>query len=129
MKKIILGAFAVATLSSVNVSADQVDDIMQSKSSQQSTEQSHATTRNSGSNRRSAAEQQQIMIEKFASANSDQLAKEIAIGHGEIIDTLATLLKVEDKALFTAKLQANYGSIYTSKDIETAEVLNNISKI
>jgi len=129
MKRIILSAFAIASLSVVSVSANQVDDIMQSKSSQQSTEQSRVTTRGSGSIKKHAAEADRIKLEQFASSNSDQLAKEIAAGNGEMLNTLATLMKVEDKAIFSAKLQTNYNNIYTSKDVTSQEVLNNISQI
>jgi len=64
---------------------------------------------------------------EFVASNMDQLAKEISMGHGESIDTLAELLNVEDKATFSASLQANYNSIYTSKDVKMADVLDNIS--
>ena len=65
--------------------------------------------------------------EEFVASNMDILAKEISIGHGESIDTLAELLNVEDKASFCASLQANYNSIYTSGKVEMNEVLDNIS--
>lgn len=65
--------------------------------------------------------------EEFVASNMDILAKEIAVGHGESIDTLAELLNVEDTATFSASLQANYNSIYTSKSVEMADVLDNIS--
>jgi len=67
------------------------------------------------------------MAEEFVASNMDILAKEISIGHGESIDTLAELLNVEDKASFSASLQANYNSIYTSQKVEMNEVLDNIS--
>jgi len=65
--------------------------------------------------------------EEFVASNMDQLAKEIAQGHGESVDTLAELLEVSDKASFSASLQANYNSIYTSKNAKMADVLDNIS--
>lgn len=65
--------------------------------------------------------------QEFVASNMDILAKEIAVGHGESLDTLAELLKVEDKATFSAALQANYNSIYTSKKVQMADVLDNIS--
>ncbi len=65
--------------------------------------------------------------EEFVASNMDQLAKEIAVGHGESVDTLAELLAVEDKEVFASALQANYNSIYTSKNVEIADVLDNIS--
>jgi len=65
--------------------------------------------------------------QEFVASNMDQLAKEIAIGHGESVDTLAELLKVSDKATFSASLQQNYNSIYTSQNATMADVLDNIS--
>jgi Protein of unknown function (DUF3015) len=65
--------------------------------------------------------------EEFVASNMDQLAKEIAVGQGESIDTLAELLSVEDKEEFASALQSNYNSIYTSQNVEMADVLDNIS--
>lgn len=65
--------------------------------------------------------------EEFVASNMDILAKEIARGHGESLDTLAELLVVEDKAEFSAALQSNYNSIYTSQKVEMSDVLDNIS--
>src|SRR3990167_2101234 len=65
--------------------------------------------------------------QEFLASNMDQLAKEIAIGHGESVDTLAELLKISDKATFSASLQENYNSIYTSQNATMADVLDNIS--
>jgi len=67
--------------------------------------------------------------EEFVASNMDQLAKEIAMGHGESVDTLAELLAVEDKEAFASALQSNYNSIYTSQNVEMADVLDNIATI
>jgi len=67
--------------------------------------------------------------EEFVASNMDILAKEIALGHGESLDTLAELLNVEDTATFSAALQSNYNSIYTSQKVEMSEVLDNIATI
>ena len=64
---------------------------------------------------------------EFVASNMDILAKEISVGHGESLDTLAELLKVEDKATFSASLQANYNKIYSSQSVEMSDVLDNIS--
>ncbi|MDD5157628.1 DUF3015 family protein [Sulfurimonas sp.] len=66
-------------------------------------------------------------VQEFVASNMDQLAKEIAIGHGESIDTLAELLSVSDKVAFSASLQENYNKIYTSQNVKMADVLDNIS--
>lgn len=65
--------------------------------------------------------------EEFVASNMDQLAKEIAMGHGESVDTLAELLNIEDKDAFASALQSNYNSIYTSENVEMADVLDNIA--
>ena len=65
--------------------------------------------------------------EEFVASNMDQLAKEIAMGQGESVDTLAELLAVEDKEAFASALQTNYNSIYSADDVKMAEVLDTIS--
>ncbi len=64
---------------------------------------------------------------EFVASNMDTLAKEISVGHGESVDTLAELLNVQDKASFASALQANYNNIYASKSVKMADVLDNIS--
>lgn len=68
-------------------------------------------------------------VEEFVASNMDQLSKEIAMGQGESIDTLAELLNIEDKATFAASLQANYNKIYTSSNVKMADVLDNVTAI
>ncbi len=66
---------------------------------------------------------------EFVASNMDQLSREIAIGQGESVSTLAELLNVEDKAGFASALQANYNAIYTSDKADMATVLDNVSTI
>jgi len=66
---------------------------------------------------------------EFVASNMDQLAKDVAVGQGESLDTLAELLHVEDKALFATSLQSNYNAIYTSQDAKMADVLDNIATV
>lgn len=65
----------------------------------------------------------------FVASNMDVLAQEIAMGQGESLDTLAELLKVEDKAAFASALQAKFSKIYTSENVQMADVLNAIATI
>ena len=67
--------------------------------------------------------------QEFVASNMDILAKEISLGHGESIETLAELLNIEDTASFSASLQSNYNSIYTSQKVEMNDVLDNISSV
>jgi len=64
---------------------------------------------------------------EFVASNMDTLAKEIAVGHGESVDTLAELLNVKNKATFASALQTNYNKIYSSQSVKMANVLDNIS--
>jgi len=68
-------------------------------------------------------------VQEFVASNMDTLAKEIAMGQGESVDTLAELLNVKDKAAFASALQANYNKIYSSKNVKMADVLDNISSL
>lgn len=63
----------------------------------------------------------------FVQANMDNLAKDIAMGKGETLDTFAELLGVApaQTAAFNAKLQANFGRIFTSENVVLAEVIDN----
>ncbi len=65
--------------------------------------------------------------QEFVASNMDILAKEIAVGHGESLDTLDELLEVQDTVAFNTALQANYNKIYSSKSVKMADVLDNIS--
>ena len=63
----------------------------------------------------------------FVKANMDNLAQDIAIGKGESLDTFAELLGIpaDQSAAFNAKLQANFGKIFTSENAVLAEVIDN----
>jgi len=66
---------------------------------------------------------------EFVASNMDQLSREISIGRGESVDTLAELLNVENKAEFAVALQANYNAIYANEKADMANVLDNVVTI
>ncbi len=66
---------------------------------------------------------------EFVAANMDQLSREIAIGQGESVETLAELMNIEDKATFAMALQANYNAIYANEKADMATVLDNVATI
>lgn len=68
-------------------------------------------------------------IEKFVADNMDGLAIDIAAGHGENLDTLSSLMSVEDKAAFNSTLKANFSKIYSSTDVTSANVIDSIATI
>jgi hypothetical protein len=63
----------------------------------------------------------------FVQANMDNLAKDIAMGKGESLDTFAEMLGVKpgQNAAFNAKLQNNFDKIFTSENVVLAEVIDN----
>lgn len=65
-------------------------------------------------------------VNTFVASNMDSLATDIANGQGEVIETLAVMLEVQDKATFAAKLQANFDNIYTAENVSSANVIDNI---
>lgn len=67
-------------------------------------------------------------VNEFVASNLDNLATDIAAGQGESIETLAELLEVTDPG-FAATLQANFSQIFTSDDVSSAQVVDNIMKV
>jgi hypothetical protein len=63
----------------------------------------------------------------FVQANMDNLAKDIAMGKGETLDTFSELLGVtpQQAAALNLKLQSNFGKIFTSEHVVVAEVIDN----
>ncbi len=65
-------------------------------------------------------------IHQFVASNMDGLAADIARGNGEYLDTLGTILKVEDRAAFNAKMKSQFRNIYTSYGLTSDQVTENI---
>ena len=61
----------------------------------------------------------------------DNLANDIARGHGEYLNTLAVLMEVPEgsRADFYTLLQNNFSNIYSSPQISSVEVLDNIESL
>jgi Protein of unknown function (DUF3015) len=70
---------------------------------------------------------QNEQLNKFVQANMDNLAKDIAMGKGETLDTFAEMLGVApaQTVAFNSKMQANFGKIFTSENVVLAEVIDN----
>jgi hypothetical protein len=67
-------------------------------------------------------------LNEFVKENLDNLAKDIARGYGESLDTLSELLGVssEERDAFYSKLQSNFSTIFPSENVETADVVDSI---
>ena len=64
--------------------------------------------------------------QKFVADNMDSIAVEVAAGQGENLDTLLSLIEVEDKAAAAATLKANFSTIYSSSDVTSAQVVDSM---
>lgn len=67
-------------------------------------------------------------VNEFVMANMDNLAKDIATGKGETLDSFAELLNVpmEQRPAFYAKLHESFVKIFTSENVQMAEVIDNV---
>lgn len=66
-------------------------------------------------------------LNHFVLANMDNLAKDIAQGRGETLDTFAELLQIpaQDRPAFYATLQQNFTKVFSSSNVQLAEVIDN----
>jgi hypothetical protein len=70
-------------------------------------------------------------LNEFVAENMDNLARDIARGNGEYLNTLAILAGVPESehAVFYRQLQSNFSSIYTSDKVTHIDVLNSIEAL
>ncbi len=70
-------------------------------------------------------------LNTFVADNMDSLAKDIAKGEGEYLDTMASLMEVNQaqRPQFYALLQKNFSRIYSSPAVTPADVLAGISGV
>jgi hypothetical protein len=70
-------------------------------------------------------------VNVFVADNMDSLAKDIAKGKGEHLDTLASLMNVpqKDRPAFSSKLQKNFSRIYTTESVTAMDVIRNIEAV
>ncbi len=66
-------------------------------------------------------------LNEFVVANMDNLAKDIAKGGGESLETFAELMQIptEKRAEFYRNLQANFAKVFTSEQVVLANVVDN----
>ena len=67
-------------------------------------------------------------LNEFVYANLDTLAKDIAQGGGESVQTLAELMQVppEKREAFYRNLQTHFGEIFPRENVEYAQVVDTI---
>jgi cyclopropane fatty-acyl-phospholipid synthase-like methyltransferase len=67
----------------------------------------------------------------YAAANVDRLARDMAMGEGESLGTLAHLLGIPDadQPRFFQLTKSHFAEIYSSDDITAAEMLTNLNDV
>lgn len=67
-------------------------------------------------------------INMFAGNNLDVLSRDMSVGQGETLESLATLMKIksEDKSTFFTAARVNYGKIFSADDITAGKMLENL---
>jgi hypothetical protein len=70
-------------------------------------------------------------LNSFVADNMDSVAKDIAKGEGEYLDTMASLMDVNQaqRPQLYAALQKNFSRIYSSPSVTHADVLVSISEV
>ena len=70
-------------------------------------------------------------LNEFAYKNLDDLARDIAAGQGETLTVVAVLLDVpkESRPAFNKSLQTHFSEIFPNPTVETAHVVDTITKI
>ena len=65
----------------------------------------------------------------FAATNLDALARDAAMGRGESLDTLATLLEIEDTVAFGQFAQTNYDALFPTATVTSEELLVSLDRL
>lgn len=75
--------------------------------------------------------QKYAAADAFMGANIEKVARDMSVGQGEALETLADAMniKAEDKARFFEVAKANFDAIFTSEKITSEEVLANLGKV
>ena len=70
-------------------------------------------------------------LNEFVHANMDELARDIAAGQGETLDTVAELMSVPapGRDAFNRNLQAHFSEIFPSPGVEYAQVVDSIVRV
>jgi hypothetical protein len=70
-------------------------------------------------------------VQMFAGANVDRLARDMAMGRGESLDTLAQLMGIADtdKAAFFRLTKSHFADIFSADDMTAGQMLANLNQV
>lgn len=69
--------------------------------------------------------------DSFIDSNMERVARDMSTGHGEAMDTLATLMGIQDadKGTFFKVSQENFTEIFSHKDVTSSEVVASLNTV
>lgn len=67
----------------------------------------------------------------FIDGNKEKLARDMSVGHGETLDSLAKLMGVraEDKTAFFLATKENFGRIFSSDSVSTDQIMVSLKQV
>ena len=70
-------------------------------------------------------------LSMFMGTNSDRVARDMSVGHGESLNILADLMgvKEQDKSLFFKTAQANFSTIFAAENQTAGQVLATLQQV
>jgi len=70
-------------------------------------------------------------LSMFTGSNMDKLARDMSVGQGESLETMAELMGIaeEDKASFFAVSQQNFDKIFPSENVTAEQVLASMNEV
>lgn len=70
-------------------------------------------------------------VNMFVGSNLDSLSRDMAVGKGESLESLAQLMGIDaaDKSSFYSTVRKNYGKIFASNEATAGQVLNGLYKV
>lgn len=70
-------------------------------------------------------------VSEFVDHNAETLARDIAVGEGESLNVLASLLEIqsEDKAHFFSVAKANWSKLYSEQNQNTTQVIASLQNM
>lgn len=75
--------------------------------------------------------QKYAAADAFMGANIEKLARDMSVGHGEALETLAELMGIADdhKTSFFQSSKDNFAKIFTSENVTSDQVLSSLNDI
>jgi len=75
--------------------------------------------------------QKYAAADAFTGANMEKLARDMSVGHGEALETMASLMGIadEDKPAFFKASKDNFAKIFSSENVTSEEVLTALNNV